>query len=173
MYPDTVSIPLGNMNFLSPTSRCYPFDADANGYSRGEGFGVLVLKLLSQAVNDGDTIRAVIRATGANQDGRTPGITQPNSDAQEILIRDVYDDAGLDLRSTLFFEAHGTGTQIGDSYEARAIGAVFKRYRSPDDPLFCGAVSHALHSILSISLGLTFAYLADLPTPRLSLISVT
>ena len=140
LNPDTLSIPLSNLNFLSPDSRCYSFDHRANGYSRGEGFGVVLLKLLSEAVRDGNTIRAIIRGTGTNQDGRTPGITQPNKDAQETLIRDTYISAGLDLKTTRFFEAHGTGTAIGDPTEASAISAVFKSERSPTEPLYIGAV---------------------------------
>ena len=98
---------MSNMNFFSPSSKCYSFDDRANGYARGEGFGVVVVKLLSDAIKDGDTIRAVIRSTGSNQDGRTPGITQPSSEAQASLIRRTYEKAGLDMKATRFFEAHG------------------------------------------------------------------
>ena len=96
-----------DLNFLSPDGRSYSFDERANGYSRGEGSGVVVIKLLSAAIRDGNTIRAVIRGTGSNQDGRTPGITQPSAEAQEALIRQTYRTAGLDLNHTRFFEAHG------------------------------------------------------------------
>lgn len=140
MNPDTVGIPLSNLNFLSPDSRCYSFDHRANGYSRGEGFGVVVIKALSEAVRDGHTIRAVIRATGCGQDGKTPSLTQPSKDAQVRLIRETYSVGGLDLQPTRFFEAHGTGTTIGDPIEASAIGATFQRYRTPENPLFVGAV---------------------------------
>ncbi len=99
---------LTDLNFLSPDGKCYCFDKRANGYSRGEGAGIVVLKLLSKAIEDEDTIRAVIRATGSNQDGRTPGITQPSSQAQEALIRDTYCRGGLDMFTTRYFEAHGT-----------------------------------------------------------------
>ncbi|KAL9121038.1 MAG: hypothetical protein Q9187_002404 [Circinaria calcarea] len=132
--------PLTNLNFLSPDSRCYSFDHRANGYARGEGFGVVIIKLLSDALKDGDTIRAVIRATGVNQDGRTAGLTQPSQTAQENLIRETYVAGGLDLKTTRFFEAHGTGTSLGDPCEAGAISAVFTRERSLDDPLYIGAV---------------------------------
>lgn len=98
---------LTNMSFLSPDSRCYSFDNRANGYARGEGFGVIVLKLLSDAIRDGDTIRVVVRSTGSNQDGRIPGITQPSREAQELLIKETYEKAGLDLQTTRYFEAHG------------------------------------------------------------------
>lgn len=95
------------MNFLSPDSKCYSFDHRANGYARGEGIIVMVLKRLSDALDHGDTIRAVIRSSGVNQDGRTPGLTQPSANAQEQLIRSVYAKAGLDLASTRYIEAHG------------------------------------------------------------------
>ena len=132
--------PLANMNFLSPDSRCYPFDARANGYSRGEGFGIIIVKRVTDAIADGDTIRAIIRGIGVNQDGRTLGITQPNCSAQELLIRDTYRENHLDIGLTRFFEAHGTGTPVGDLIEARAISAVFKDVRSSLEPLFVGAV---------------------------------
>ena len=111
MNPDT-STPLTNLNFLSPDSRCYSFDHRANGYARGEGIGVAIIKRLSDALRDDNTIRAVVRASGANQDGRTPGITQPSQAAQEDLIRATYKAGGLDFSTTRFFEAHGTGTTI-------------------------------------------------------------
>lgn len=133
-------IPLSNLSLLSPDSKCYSFDHRANGYARGEGTAVIVLKLLSQAIQDGDLIRAVVRATGSNQDGRTPGITQPSQQAQEDLIRETYTAGGLDLRETRFFEAHGTGTPVGDPREASAISAVFHDKRSREEPLIIGAV---------------------------------
>ena len=128
------------MGFLSPDSQCYSFDQRANGYARGEGVAVICLKLLSQALQDGDTIRAVIRSTGTNQDGKTPGITMPSESAQTALIRQVYEIAGLDLKTTRFFEAHGTGTSVGDPIEAGAISAVFKDLGTSEDPMFIGAV---------------------------------
>ncbi|KAL8724488.1 MAG: hypothetical protein Q9166_007922 [cf. Caloplaca sp. 2 TL-2023] len=131
---------MSNMNFFSPDGKCFSFDHRANGYARGEGLGALIVKRLSSAIEDGDTIRAVIRSTGSNQDGRTPGITQPSGDAQATLIKHTYEKAGLDMKFTRFFEAHGTGTAIGDPIEAAAIGDVFRKHRSPDDPLYIGAV---------------------------------
>lgn len=141
------------MNFLSSDAKCYSFDHRANGYARGEGFGVLVLKPVSQAIKDGDTIRALIRSVGVNQDGNTSGgITQPSKDLQARLIKNTYRKAGLDMGKTRFFEAHGkhnlsrssrrilrelgTGTSIGDPIEARAIGECFRNYRSPKEPLY-------------------------------------
>lgn len=97
---------MSNLNFLSPDGLSKSFDASANGYSRGEGFATLILKPLHDAIQDGNTIRAVIRGTGVNQDGRTPGITLPRSEAQSQLIRSTYNAAGLDLSRTRYFEAH-------------------------------------------------------------------
>ncbi|KAL9059556.1 MAG: hypothetical protein Q9206_001431, partial [Seirophora lacunosa] len=131
---------LMNMNFLSPDGRCYSFDARANGYSRGEGFGVVVIKRLHDAIKDGNTIRAIIRATGSNQDGHTAGVTQPSGDAQARLIKETYRKARLDYTFTRFLEAHGTGTSIGDPIEAAAIGSAFRKARSAEDPLYIGAV---------------------------------
>ena len=128
---------LANMGFLSPDSRCFSFDDRANGYGRGEGFGVIVVKLLASALRDGDSIRAVIRSTASNQDGRTAtGITQPSSSAQEQLIRETYAKAGLDMELTRYVEAHGTGTPIGDPAEVSAIGAAFTRDRSSDRSVY-------------------------------------
>ena len=102
------------MNFLSPDGKCYSFDHRANGYARGEGVGLVILKRLSTALQDGDIIRAVVRASGINQDGRTPGITQPSQDSQSNLIRRTYLEGGLNLTTTKYFETHGTGTPVGD-----------------------------------------------------------
>ena len=98
---------------LSPDGISHSFDAKANGYGRGEGLGAVLLKPLSAAVANGDAIRAVIRATGINQDGRTPGITMPSRTSQADLIRDVYGSAQASMRETAYFEAHGTGTEVG------------------------------------------------------------
>ena len=95
------------MNFLSRDGRCFSFDHRANGYSRGEGFSAVILKRLDDAIQNGDTIRAVVRSTGSNQDGNTPGITQPSRESQAKLIRETYKKAGLSLTATRFFEAHG------------------------------------------------------------------
>lgn len=139
LNPETM-MSLSNLQVLSPDSLCYSFDHRANGYSRGEGFAVIVLKRLSRALADNDTIRAIIRATGSNQDGKTPGITQPSELAQATLIKETYEKASLDLGVTRFFESHGTGTQIGDITEATAIHSVFGEVTSPEKPLVIGAV---------------------------------
>ncbi|KKP03564.1 hypothetical protein THAR02_04307, partial [Trichoderma harzianum] len=116
--------------------RCYSFDHRASGYARGEGIIAVVLKPIAAAVRDGDMIRAVIRATGSNQDGYTPILTQPSQNAQQELIEHVYKQANLPLTETRYVEAHGTGTPVGDPIEARAIGRVFRKYRSEKEPLY-------------------------------------
>ncbi|TLD18611.1 hypothetical protein PspLS_10350 [Pyricularia sp. CBS 133598] len=117
------------LQMLSPDGRSRMWDAEANGYARGEGVAAVVLKTLSQALADGDHIECIIRETGINQDGKTPGITMPSATAQAALIRSTYARAGLDLRKATdrpqFFEAHGTGTPAGDPIEAAAISEAF------------------------------------------------
>ncbi|KAI0465689.1 hypothetical protein F4859DRAFT_527822 [Xylaria cf. heliscus] len=134
------SVLMSSLNFLSKDSVCYSFDDRATGYGRGEGVISLILKPLTAAVQDGDMIRAVIRSTGSNQDGRTPVLPQPNAKSQEELIRHVYRKAGLDLELTHYVEAHGTGTSVGDPIEAKAIGNAFKSARSLTSPLFIGSL---------------------------------
>ncbi|KAI0142877.1 putative polyketide synthase [Xylariaceae sp. FL1272] len=138
MSPD-LFITLSSLGFLSPDGACHSFDSRANGYGRGEGIGVLIVKDLEEAVKDGNTIRAVIRATGTNQNGRT-NLAQPSKEHQLQLIESTYRKAGLDMAMTRFFEAHGTGTAIGDPIEAMAIGNAFAPDRAPDDPLFIGSI---------------------------------
>ncbi|KAK2051856.1 putative polyketide synthetase [Colletotrichum caudatum] len=117
------------LQMLSPGGRSRMWDAEADGYARGEGVAAVVLKTLSQALADGDDIECIIRETGINQDGKTPGITMPSAKAQASLIRSTYARAGLDLRKASdrpqFFEAHGTGTPAGDPIEAAAISDAF------------------------------------------------
>ena len=127
---------MDNLGVLSDDNRCFTFDERANGYGRGEGVGALIIKPVEDAIRDGDTIRAVIRATRSNQDGWTPGITHPSRDAQLTLIEDSYREANLDTAVTRYFEAHGTGTKTGDPIETRAIGALFRPHRSSEDPLY-------------------------------------
>ena len=98
---------------LSHEGISHTFDDRANGYARGEGVGAIIVKRLSDALRDGDTIRAVIRGTGANADGKTPSVTMPSSDAQAQLIQRTYDAAGLSYADTAYFETHGTGTPLG------------------------------------------------------------
>ncbi|KAB8278611.1 hypothetical protein BDV30DRAFT_233574 [Aspergillus minisclerotigenes] len=139
LSPD-MAMSLSNQSFLSPDGRCWSFNEKANGYGRGEGFGALILKRFDDAVADNDVIRAVVRATGTNQDGRTPGIVQPSRQAQAELIQETYKKAGLDMRLTRYVEAHGTGTPVGDPIEAGAIADAFKSVISPDHSLYIGSV---------------------------------
>ncbi|CAG7997677.1 unnamed protein product [Penicillium salamii] len=135
-----VMITMSMMKFLSPDGRCYAFDERANGYARGEGVAVLLLKRLDDALADGDTIRAIIRGTGCNQDGKTPGITMPNGASQEALIRSVYQKTGLDPLETSYVECHGTGTQAGDTTETGALQRVFCSDRQLNNPLVIGSI---------------------------------
>jgi acyl transferase domain-containing protein/SAM-dependent methyltransferase/acyl carrier protein len=116
----TITFSKGSM--LSPDGRCKTFDADANGYVRGEGMGCIVLKPLNRAQSDGDPIYAVILASGVNQDGQTQGMTVPSRASQEALLRELYAD--VPLEHLIYIEAHGTGTPVGDPIEANAIGSV-------------------------------------------------
>jgi acyl transferase domain-containing protein len=158
MYSPDLSISLSNMTFLSPDSRCYSFDDRANGYSRGEGFGVVVVKRLTDALANNDTIRAIIRNTGSNQDGHTPGITQPSQDSQAALIKSTYERAGLSLEDTRFFEAHGTGTPMGDPIEAGAIGSAFQDSGPRDEPLYMYVFPSSI-SLGKVRLDLTLVFL--------------
>lgn len=139
------------LNMLSPTGRSRMWDRGANGYARGDGVGVVVLKTLSRALADGDHIEAVIRETGVNQDGRSRGITMPSADAQASLIRSTYAKAGLDLNverdRCQYFEAHGTGTPAGDPVEAEAVHSAFFGEHISDElkgrresPLYVGSI---------------------------------
>lgn len=105
---------LDALHLLSPDGKCYAFDHRANGYGRGEGMGITILKPLKKALQDNDHIWAVVRGSGCNQDGATKSLHLPSSKAQEALIRDTYARAGLDMQDTVFCEAHGTGTVVGD-----------------------------------------------------------
>ncbi|KAI1084243.1 hypothetical protein F5B20DRAFT_576378 [Whalleya microplaca] len=131
---------LSTLSFLSPDGKSMAFDHNANGYSRGEGVSVIVVKSLADAIRDRDVIRGVIRGTSVTQDGRTPGINLPSSEAQEALIRAAYANAGLEPDHTAYFEAHGPGTPAGDPLEASAIAAVFGKKRKVGDPLYVGSV---------------------------------
>ncbi|KAL5323100.1 hypothetical protein ACEPPN_007628 [Leptodophora sp. 'Broadleaf-Isolate-01'] len=131
---------LSSLHFLSPDGKCHWFDEAANGYGRGEGLGFLVLKPLKDALRDNDTIRAVIRGSGLNQDGKTPAITMPSREAQIELIQTTYRNAGLDLQDTQYFEAHGTGTSIGDPIELSGIGESMGVGRTKDNLVVVGSV---------------------------------
>ncbi|WP_127112105.1 type I polyketide synthase [Shimia sediminis] len=126
--------------FLSSDSRSKAFDARANGYARGEGGGVVVLKRLSEAEADGDRVYATIRGIGVNQDGATSGITVPNPEAQEALIRKVYRDFDVDVADVAYVEAHGTGTPVGDPIEMTALGRTLGHHDSGSEDVLVGSV---------------------------------
>ena len=129
-----------NAGMLAPDGRCKTFDAAANGYVRGEGCGILVLKRLSEAEADGDRIWGVIRGSALNQDGASPGLTVPSEPAQEQVIEAALLRAGLEPWEVDYVEAHGTGTPVGDPIEMQATGTVYSRGRDADHPLLVGSV---------------------------------
>ncbi|MBP2405871.1 type I polyketide synthase [Streptomyces syringium] len=128
---------------LSARGRCAAFSADADGFVRAEGGGVVVLKRLADALADGDRIHAVIAGTATNCDGRTHGLALPSPEAQEALLRTVYARAGVDPDELVYFEAHGTGTLAGDPAEAQAIGRALGQRRTVG-PLPVGSVKSNL-----------------------------
>ncbi len=129
-----ISIGFCKASMISPDGRCHAFDARANGYVRGEGGGLVLLKPLDAALADGDRIYAVLVGTGVNQDGGIGGMTVPSAVAQEEMLRAGLADAGLEPAAVQYAEAHGTGTPVGDPIEAAALGAVFgsERRAVPD-----------------------------------------
>ncbi|KAI0001395.1 ketoacyl-synt-domain-containing protein [Xylariaceae sp. FL0662B] len=133
-------ISFSKSRLFSDSGRSFSFDNRGTGFGRGEGCGMVILKPLEQARKDNDQIRAVIVGSGINQDGRTPGITMPCGDAQETLMRQVYNNAGIRPSDCGFVEAHGTGTRVGDPIEATAIHNVFGPGRTARDPLYIGSV---------------------------------
>ncbi|HGY55104.1 MAG TPA: SDR family NAD(P)-dependent oxidoreductase, partial [Caldithrix abyssi] len=139
LAPD-ITITFSQARMMSPDGRCKTFDDEANGYVRGEGVGVVILKRLSDALRDGDHIHAVIRGSAVNQDGRSNGITAPNGLAQQACIRQALDDARLNPNQVGYFEAHGTGTSLGDPIEVNALKTVMTEGRSENTPLYIGSV---------------------------------
>src|SRR5215468_672162 len=125
---------------LSPEGRCKAFDAAADGFVRGEGAGMVLLKRLSRALEDGDPVQGVIIGTALNQDGHTNGISLPSSEAQAQLVRDACADAGVEPSRVGFIEAHGTGTAVGDPIEAHALAEALCTDRPTAAPLLIGSV---------------------------------
>nr|ALQ32767.1 putative polyketide synthase [Fusarium aywerte] len=138
IFSPTMSMAMTEQGVLSPDASCKTFDATANGYARGEAINAIFLKPLDNALHDGDPIRAVVRATSSNSDGKTPGMSMPSSESHEALIHRAYEEACLDPKDTCFVEAHGTGTSVGDPLEATAIARVFGG--SSDHKLYIGSV---------------------------------
>ncbi|MEO3797846.1 SDR family NAD(P)-dependent oxidoreductase, partial [Nonomuraea sp. B10E15] len=124
---------------LSPDGRCFTFDARANGYVRGEGGGVVVLKPLARALADGDRVYCVIAGSAINNDGGGDGLTVPDQRAQEEVIRLACGRAGVEAADVQFVELHGTGTRVGDPIEARALGAAIGTAKDSGTPLVVGS----------------------------------
>jgi acyl transferase domain-containing protein len=138
LSPD-VHVYFSKTSALSARGRCRAFDAGADGYVRAEGCGVVVLKRLSKAFEDGDRVLAVVRGSSVNHDGRTTGLTAPNGQAQQAVIRAALANAGVAPDQVGYIEAHGTGTPLGDPIELRSLAAVFGE-RPPDRPLRIGSI---------------------------------
>ncbi len=125
---------------LSRTGRCRTFDAAADGFARSEGCGVVVLKRLRDALADGDLVHAIVRGSAVNQDGPSTGLTAPNGQAQQAVIRAALDDAGVDPAEISYVEAHGTGTLLGDPIELRALGEALGRHEEDRRRVRVGSV---------------------------------
>lgn len=135
-----VTIAFSKARMLSPDGRCKTFDADANGYVRGEGCGVVLFKRLSDAVRDGDNVLAVLRGTAVNQDGKTTGITAPNGPAQQECVRKALRQAGVNANELTYIEAHGTGTPLGDPIEVGALRDVVGSRPENEPPCYMGSI---------------------------------
>ncbi|MEU1753391.1 type I polyketide synthase [Micromonospora matsumotoense] len=140
MASPTLFVALDAAGATAPDGRSKAFAADADGYGRGEGAGVVVLKRLSDARRDGDEVLALIPGSGVFQDGRSDGMMAPNGSAQEHMLRVAYARAGIAPETVHYVEAHGTGTPVGDREEAKALAAVFGAGRTPDEPCLIGSV---------------------------------
>ena len=137
LHPE-MHIGFSKLQAISPDGRCKTFDASANGYVRGEGCGMVVLKRLEDAKKDGDQILGVIKGSAINQDGKTNGLAAPNGNAQQAVIQDALKNANLNPKDVDYIEAHGTGTVLGDPIEVEALGAMYGRDRKT--PLLLGSV---------------------------------
>ena len=127
-------------DMLAPDGKCKTFDADADGYVRSEGCGIVVLKKLSEAVKDGDRIYSVIKGSAINQDGKSNGLTAPNGPSQEDVIKSALINAGVKANEISYLETHGTGTPLGDPIEVNSLERVMTDERSDDNTLHIGSV---------------------------------
>ncbi len=135
-----LNVAFAESGMLSPDGRCKTFDAGADGYVRSEGGGALVLKPLLKAIEDNDNIFAILRGSALNHDGASNGLTAPNGIAQEAVINKALLDGGITPGDVSYIEAHGTGTELGDPVEFKAVENVFAPGRADDNPLFVGSV---------------------------------
>src|SRR5579883_1732097 len=134
------TIAMSKMRALAVDGRCKTFDAAADGYGRGEGCGIVLLKRLSDAIADHDNILALIRGGAVNHDGHSSGLTVPNGLAQRAVIREGLENAKVEPEQISYIEAHGTGTSLGDPIEVRTLGAVLGKKHSEKQPLMVGSV---------------------------------
>src|SRR5579883_1428433 len=139
LFPE-VTENLSTAHMLAPDGRCKAFDARADGFVRGEGCGLIVLKRLTDALNDGDPILALIRGSAVNHDGHSSGLTVPNGPAQQVVIRQALANGNVNPSQVDYLEAHGTGTSLGDPIEFGALTAVFSAGRTQENPLLLGSV---------------------------------
>ncbi|HBB32528.1 MAG TPA: short-chain dehydrogenase, partial [Cyanobacteria bacterium UBA8803] len=139
VVPET-TITYSHARMMAPDGRCKTFDASADGYVRGEGCGVVILKRLSDAIADRDNILAVIRGSAINQDGLSNGLTAPNGPSQQAVIHKAIENAGVTPAEISYIEAHGTGTSLGDPIEFRSLKTVLMKGRQPDQPCWLGSV---------------------------------
>ncbi len=135
-----VTITFSQARMMAADGRCKTFDESADGYGRGDGVGMVVLKRLSDALKDGDSIMAVVKGSAVNQDGRSNGITAPNGQLQQAVITQALDTAGLAPDQIHYIETHGTGTPLGDPIEIEAIKKVMLQERAKTNPLLIGSV---------------------------------
>jgi len=135
-----LTITFSQARMMSADGKCKTFDASADGYGRGEGGGMIVLKRLSDAQRDKDRILAVIQGSAINQDGRSNGITAPNGISQQAVISEALDNASLAPDQIQYIEAHGTGTSLGDPIEIESLKKVMLQERAANNPLYIGSV---------------------------------
>ncbi|MCM2370264.1 type I polyketide synthase [Aporhodopirellula aestuarii] len=148
--PNT-SIGFSKASMLSPTGECFAFDSRADGYVRGEGAGIVLLKPLSRAIADHDRVYAVLRSAVVNQDGQTSSMTVPSVAGQSEMLRTAYRNAGIAPRDVAYVEAHGTGTPVGDPVEAEALGRVLSEGRGVDDVCWMGSIKTNIGHLESAS----------------------
>ncbi|MEO0839176.1 MAG: type I polyketide synthase [Cyanobacteria bacterium J06643_5] len=140
MLSPTQTITYSQARMMAPDGRCKTFDASADGYVRGEGCGVVLLKRLQDAIKDGDRIQAIIKGSAINQDGLTNGLTAPNGPSQQAVIRQALQNAGVEPSEISYVEAHGTGTSLGDPIEVRSLKTVLMQERQLNQPCWIGSV---------------------------------
>lgn len=140
MLSPEITLNFANAQMMAADDHCKTFDAAADGYVRGEGCAVVVLKRLSDALANGDNILALVRGSAVNQDGRSSGLTAPNGPAQEAVIRQAVANAGVEPGGVSYVETHGTGTPLGDPIEVQALAAALGEGRAPEQKLIIGSV---------------------------------